>query len=128
MKRIPLAYAPWMRWFLTLLGIGPRRSSIQVTPDRLRVHMGYAFRTDAAREAITGAEHVLEPVHRRVIWGVGVHGGAGHWRVNGATGPIVRIRFEPRQPARVLGIPVKLHTLDVSVAEPADLLNALAQQ
>jgi hypothetical protein len=55
-----------------------------------------------------------------------VHGWAGRWLVNGAGDGILTIDLEPSQRAYVMGFPVKLRQLQVSVDVPAGLAKALA--
>jgi hypothetical protein len=54
----------------------------------------------------------------------GVHGFGGRWLVNGSGDRILTINLEPMQRARVLGIPVRLRQLLVSIDDP----EALAEQ
>lgn len=57
----------------------------------------------------------------------GVHGAAGRWLVNGSGEGILAIDFEPVQRAYVLGIPVRLRQLLVSVEEPDGLKRCLTE-
>jgi hypothetical protein len=83
--------------------------------------MAWAFSLRAERAAVTGAA----PDHDRV-WAWGVHGWGGRWLVNGSAQGLVRITFDPPVPGRVLGFPVRVHTLRVSVEDPGGLVAALA--
>ena len=51
-------------------------------------------------------------------WGVGVHGWAGRWLVNGATTGIVTLTVDPAARGRMLGVPVKLRVLHLSLQDP----------
>ena len=55
----------------------------------------------------------------------GVHGFAGRWLVNGSGWGILSIGLQPAQRAYVMGFPIRLRQLMVSVAEPATLASAL---
>ena len=55
-----------------------------------------------------------------------MHGFAGRWLVNGSGEDILTIDLEPVQRAYVMGFPVRLRQLMVSVADPAALASALA--
>ena len=57
----------------------------------------------------------------------GVHGFAGRWLVNGSGRGVVNIQLSPPQRAYVMGFPVRLELLMVSVAEPSALAAALGQ-
>ena len=63
---------------------------------------------------------------RRRVVSRGVHGWRGRWLVNGAGVGLVRLRLDPEQRARTLGLPVRLRELIVNVAEPDALIAALA--
>ena len=76
-------------------------------------------RSCIARASVTG---------ERVRLTRGVHGWAGRWLVNGAGDGILALDLEPRQRARVMGFPVSLRQLQVSVEDPHALAAALAAQ
>ena len=108
------------RPFLTAVGAGPRASSVRIDGDRLRVRMGWSFRADIPLASITS----VEPF-KGLAGGIGVHGWRGTWLVNGSARGIVSIQIDPPERARVLGLPVRLRTLQVSVEEPEALIAAL---
>jgi len=70
---------------------------------------------------VSVTEHKQKPLSR------GVHGFAGRWLVNGSGQSIVGINLEPRQRGYVLGLPVRLRNLLVSVEEPAGVMAALTR-
>ena len=82
--------------------------------------MGPWFEGRAPVAAVTGAREVSDTVISR-----GVHGWSGDWLVNGAADGLVEARFDPPMRAHVLGFPVKVHRLRVSVEDPAGLVDAL---
>lgn len=55
----------------------------------------------------------------------GVHGRKGRYLVNGSARGLVQIELTPPQRARMLGMPIELRELTVSVAEPHALVAAL---
>jgi hypothetical protein len=55
-----------------------------------------------------------------------VHGFSGRWLVNGSGEGILTIDLDPAQRAYVMGFPVRLRQLMVSVADPAALASALS--
>ncbi|MCP5026353.1 MAG: hypothetical protein GY929_08725 [Actinomycetia bacterium] len=115
-RRFAFRYGIW-RPLLSVLGLGPKFSDIAVTPDEVRVRMGWGFRARIPRSSIRSAAPDED------MWGsVGVHGWRGRWLLNGSVHGIVTIRIDPDARARTMGIPVRLHTLHVSVVEP-DLLS-----
>ena len=56
-----------------------------------------------------------------------MHGFAGRWLVNGSGQGIVGINLQPRQRGYVLGFPVRLRNLLVSVEDTAGLMAALTR-
>jgi hypothetical protein len=95
------------------MGLGPRYSGAEVDAERLVVRMGWGFSAQVPRLAIRSAERT-----HGLVGGIGVHGWRGRWLVNGAASGLVMVRFDPAQRARVMGFPVKLVTLCLSLEEP----------
>jgi hypothetical protein len=110
------------RWFLPLsvpLGMGPKQSEVRIEDDTLHVKFGWGFRTAVPLSSITKAEENHDRVYS---WGA--HGWRGRWLVNGSSKGIVELTIDPATTAHVLGVPVKLSTLWVSVTEPEALIEA----
>jgi len=101
------------------VGLTPRRSYLELDDESLRVQMGWSFRARVPRRSIRSANRD----HDR--WSIGVHGFRGRWLVNGAAGPIVAIAIDPPAPAYVVGVPIQLRELLVSVDDPDALVDAL---
>lgn len=57
----------------------------------------------------------------------GVHGWAGRWLVTGSGDGIVNIILEPTQRAYVMGFPVRLRNLLISVEDPIGVTAALSR-
>jgi hypothetical protein len=117
--RIPIRYGkPWS-WLLAVLLLPARFAYVRVDGDTVKVRMGWAFRAKFPKSA------VMEVVNFRPVVSVGVHGWRGRWLVNGANRPIAVVRLS--EPARgyVIGFPVKLRELLVSVDDRDALRNAL---
>lgn len=108
------------RPLLSVLGIGPAFSGVEVDDGHVRAHMGWAFRTEVPRRSITRAAPFTG-----LVGGIGVHGWRGRWLVNGGTKGVVSIDIDPPARARVLGVPVRLRALRVGVEAPDALLEAL---
>ena len=119
-QEFPIRYGVF-RPLLSVLGGGPGFSGVSLDGDRLRARMGWMFRADVPMASITGAER-----HRGLVGGIGVHGWRGTWLVNGSAKGVVSVHIDPPAQARVLGVPVKLRTLQVSVEEPEALMAALS--
>lgn len=118
--RFPIRFDPWYRAVSTGLFLPPARSFIEVDGDEVQVRMAWAFRARFPRSAVrASAPYERRPLSR------GVHGFAGRWLVNGSGEGIVSLGLEPRQTAFVLGFPVRLRELLVSVEDPPGLVAAL---
>jgi hypothetical protein len=110
-----------LRPLLSVLGLGPAFSRVDVGDSEVRVVMGWGFRARIPRSAVTGASE-----SRDARGGIGVHwAGRGTWLVNGATSGIVDITVEPRQRALMMFVPVRVSKVLVSVEDPAGLVMAL---
>jgi hypothetical protein len=121
--RYPITFEPWYRWLSTVLGLPPSRAYVDIEGDDVEVRMGWAFRTRFRRSDVASAGPAgIWPLSR------GVHGFAGRWLVNGAGRDILRIELRPQQRARMMGIPIGLRELLVSVRDPVELAKALGGQ
>jgi hypothetical protein len=109
MTRVPIRYSPVWAWLLTILGLPARWADVRINGERVRVRMSWAFRARFDRANVTS----VRPY--RPCVSVGVHGFRGRWLVNGANRPIARITFAEPVRARVIGFPVALRELLVSV-------------
>ena len=98
----------------------PSDASVTVGETDVEVRMSWAFRSRFARSAITSATLDAErPLSR------GVHGLGGCWLVNGSGRGMVKVELSPAQRGYVIGIPVGLSQLRVSVEDPSALVAAL---
>ncbi|SRR5260221_13629062 len=118
--RFPILFDRWYGLLSTAVFLPPSGARVEINGDQVRVRMGWAFRAQFSRTAVTAAGETHErPLSR------GVHGFAGRWLVNGSGRGIVRIDLDPPQRAYMMGLPIRLRQLLVSVAEPAMLARAL---
>jgi hypothetical protein len=118
----PIRFDPWYRVLSRIVLLPPSVSSVEVEGEEVRVRMGWAFQSCFPRAAIVSVSKLDgRPISR------GVHGFAGRWLVNGSGQGIVSLELNPRQRGYVMGFPVRLRTLMVSVEEPAALAQALGQ-
>ena len=102
------------------LFLAPASSFIDVGHDEVDVRMAWGFRSRFPRRSVkaTHVEH-SNPISR------GVHGFGGRWLVNGAGDRLLAIDLGEDARAYVLGFPVKLRQLTVSVDDPHGLAAAL---
>jgi hypothetical protein len=120
--RFPLRYGLW-RPLLSVVGMGPKFSGVEVGDDVVTVRMGLGFTARLPRGSIT-ASHRTE----NIWWAIGVHGWRGDWLVNGSVGGLVALDISPKQRARVLCMPIRLHHLIVGVQDPEGLVEMLHRQ
>jgi hypothetical protein len=116
MKRYKIGYGA-LRPLLSLLGLGPLFSYVESDGVDLHVVMGWGFR---ARFPISSIRSVV--AYEGTTMNVGVHGLAGRYLVNGKGSGIVTLEIEPTARALLLGIPVKLRTLSVSLDSPEQFI------
>jgi hypothetical protein len=121
-SHFPISFDGWYRVLSSIIGLLPSSSYLDVDGEQVQVRMGWAFSSRFPRSAVVSVSELgRRPVSR------GVHGFAGRWLVNGSGRGVASIQLEPRQRAYVLGIPVRLKLLMVSVAEPSALAAALGK-
>jgi hypothetical protein len=114
--RFPIRFDRWYRGLSTALWLRPADSYVDVDGTEVEVRMGWAFRARFARGAVATVRRMERaPLSR------GVHGLAGRWLVNGSGQGVLALQLDPTQRARVLGVPVKLRELMVSVDDPEGL-------
>jgi hypothetical protein len=115
-------YSPRLRWLFVLLGMGPKRSSVVLTDDALRVRMGAWFEVDVPRASIRAAGR-----YRDVWWAIGVHTDLrGSWLANGSASGIVFCAVDP--PASGMSVFVfgaTVRQLGLGLDDPEGFLAAL---
>lgn len=120
MSRFPIRFDAWYRLLSSALLLRPSASYLDVSDDTVSVRMGWAFSARFPRSSIASATRFTRaPLSR------GVHGFGGRWLVNGAGDRILALELQPPQRARVLGVPVRLRQLLVSVDDPEGLAERL---
>jgi hypothetical protein len=121
--RFPIRFEPWFRALSSALLILPSASYVEVDERDVVVRMAWAFRARFPRTAV-------KAVAPRSAWVLsrGVHGFNGRWLVNGSGDGLVTVHLEPAQRATVLGVPVRLRELVVSVEDSEALTAALLGQ
>jgi hypothetical protein len=118
--RIPIRYqAPW-RWLLPVFLLPKRLAYIRIDGSDVKIRMSWAFRMKFARA------DVMEVVNHRPVVSVGVHGWKGRWLVNGAHRPIAVIRLSRPVRALMIGFPVHVREVLVSVDDRDGLRTAIS--
>lgn len=118
--RFPVTFDSWYRVLSTVLGLPPSSAYVQLTGDDVEVRMGWAFRSRFPRSAVSSASALdIRPISR------GVHGFGGRWLVNGSGRGILRVELSPAQRGYVMGIPIRLRELLLSVGDVSAVAAAL---
>ncbi|MEB3310526.1 MAG: hypothetical protein VKJ02_09850 [Snowella sp.] len=95
----------------------PHNCYVEVDRQWIRVQMGWAFRTQFPQSAIRGVR-----LTNYAPWSRGVHGWGNRWLVNGSGQNIVCVELQTPQRAYVIGFPIRLETLLISVTEPRNFI------
>ena len=120
LQRFPILFDGWYDILSSTLLLPPSSSYVEVDSEQVCVRMGWAFHSCFPRTAVASVAETHDiPLSR------GVHGFAGRWLVNGSGQGILTIDLKPGQRGYVMGFPVRLRQLMVSVAEPAVLAAVL---
>ena len=119
--RFPIRFDPPFRALAAALLLTPSRSFIEVDGDDVRVRMAWGFRARFPKSAVVS----VTEYHRRPL-SRGVHGWAGRWLLNGSGEDIVNITLVPAQRAYVMGFPVLLRNLLISVEDPEGVKESLS--
>jgi hypothetical protein len=118
--RFPISFDTAYGVLSTALFMPPSVSYVQIDGDEVAVRMGWGFRACFARSAVQSIAPLRSaPLSR------GVHGWWGRWLVNGSGRGIVTIDLSPPQRGYVMGFPVRLRQLMVSMEDPDGLAAAL---
>ena len=121
LARFPINFDRWYGGFSRMLGLPPATAYVEVGEQEVEVRMGWAFRSRFPRSAVRSISPSAQaPLSR------GVHGFGGRWLVNGSSQQVMTLVLNPAQRAYVLGLPVSLSELSVSVADAAAVGAALA--
>ena len=120
--RFPISFDAPFRVISRMLFLSPDKAHVDIGGDFVHVQFSWGFSSTFPRSSVIGTRvYPRRPISR------GVHGFAGRWLVNGAGDRILDITLEPEQRARVLGWPVRLRNLLVSVDNPEALAQAIRQ-
>ncbi len=108
--RFPIRFEAWYRLLSSALWLRPTDSYVDVNDDTVVARMGWAFSAHFPRSCVASAARLT-----KAPLSLGVHGYAGRWLVNGSGDQILALDLKPPQRARVIGFPVRLERLMVSV-------------
>ena len=117
-----LSFNRFMKLLMTPLLAGPRRCTVRLDADRLKVVMGFggwAFASKVPRPSIKAVARV-----RRPVLGWGAHGWRGRWLINGSSRGLVRVTIDPPARGRCLFVPLKVKELTLSLDQPDEFIAA----
>ena len=118
--RFPISFDRWYGVFSSLLGLPPSTAYVEIGEAQVEVRMGWAFRSRFPRSAIASTSTLgIRPLSR------GVHGFGDRWLVNGSAREILSIQLDPVQRAHLVGVPIRLRQLLVSITEESGVAAAL---
>ena len=120
MTTIPIKFTTPYSWLFTVLASPPHLCDIQIDGNRVRVRLGWTFHATFDRRDVVS----VSPDGAKIS--VGAHGWHGRWLVNGAHSPIASIKLGVAARGFVLGFPLHVRELLVSVDDVAGLERALA--
>jgi hypothetical protein len=123
--RYRFSYNVPSRIMLTLLGGGPSLSWVDVRPDAIRGRLGWLGEVMIPRASVISVERV-----DHVPWwlGMGLHGFMGTWAFNGAMGNAVKITARGGARGRVLFLPIRPHTVYLSLEQPEEFVHELTRE
>jgi hypothetical protein len=117
--RFRISYNKFCRVLLSLIGLGPRFSHVDVVDRVITVRMGWAFMAHIPLDDVVSAS-----VSTSAVFGWGVHFWRRRWLVNGSSQGIVTVSLNSRGNARALGVRVRPRELSVSLEDPSGFLAA----
>ena len=121
--RFPILFDRLYGALSTALFMPPAKSYVEMNAGEVWVRMSWGFAAQFPKSTVKGVSRLArKPISR------GVHGFAGRWLVNGSGNGIVIIDLDPPQRGYVMGFPVKLRQLMISVEEPEQFMAVLSQK
>jgi hypothetical protein len=105
------------------MGFWKSNSFVELEGEGVHVKMGWGFDAKFERSSIRG----VQPFEG-IPGGIGVHGFRGRYLVNGAASGIVTMALEPVAKGHMIGIPVKISQLSVSLDEPQQFIAEVSAQ
>jgi hypothetical protein len=120
-ERFPIRFEPFFRVVMGAVLMGPSQSYVELDGADVHVRMSWGFRSRFPRSSVASCKQGVDGL----ILGVGVHGFGGRWLVNGSLSGLVTLKLAPEQRAHVLGFPVKLRVLMLSLEAPEAFIERL---
>ena len=121
-RRFAFSYDTLGRSVMSPLGAGPKFSHVDVDHDAgtLEVRQGAFFQASVPLSSIIGASRYTKHTVSR-----GAHGWGGRWLINGSGEGLVSLNISPGAKGRVLGVPVTMRELILSLEPPDEFIAAV---
>jgi len=119
-RHFDIDYSRWNKFFMGLIGVGPRFSGVVIDDQHVRVRMGWGF---YAHIPLATIQRVGTTVRPFFAWGA--HGWRGRWLVNGSSQGIVAIEIDPPARGWAIGFPLRLRVVYISLADSDAFITAL---
>ena len=121
-RRFAFSYDTLGRSVMSPLGAGPKFSHVDIDPlnGTLVVRQGAFFRATVPLSSIIGASRYTSRTVSR-----GAHGWGGRWLINGSGDGLVSLNISPGAKGRVLGVPVTMRELILSLETPDEFIAAV---
>ncbi|MEZ4521224.1 MAG: hypothetical protein R3A46_06235 [Thermomicrobiales bacterium] len=123
-ERFAISRSRWAAPLLVLLTATESRSWVELRPSCLRVRYGW-YQLDIPYDTIKTVKPSDWPWYAGIGWRTNLRSVIG---LIGSYRGVVRIDLAPPQPTRLLGIPIKLSQLYVSLEDAAGFMDALDQR
>ena len=120
-RHFDIDYSRGNKFFMGLIGVGPRFSGVVIDDQQVSVRMGWGFQ---AHIPLAGIQRVGSTVRPFFAWGA--HGWRGRWLVNGSSKGIVALEIDPPARGWAIGFPLRLRVVYISLADPDGFITALA--
>lgn len=120
-RHFPIRFDRWYAIMSAVVLLPPSSAYIEVSPYEVEVKMSWGFRATFPKSAVAAARRI----EGKRTMSRGVHGFAGRWLVNGSAQGLVSLILSPHQRGFVMGFPVKLSELMVSVEDPDGFIAAI---
>jgi len=122
-RHFPIRFDRWYAVMSAAVLLPPSSAYVEVSPYEIEVRMSWAFRATFKKSAISAARGV----DGKRTMSRGVHGFAGRWLVNGSASGLVSLTLSPRQRGFVMGFPVRLREVIVSLEDPDGFIEAIEE-
>jgi len=120
--RFPIRFSPGNAVLFRILLIPPSAAYVELDDQTIHVRLAWAFWARIPRRLVASAGPGKRPT---IPLTAGAHGWNGRWLVNASPDGIVAVELSQRARAFVIGVPIRVRLLAVSLEDPDGFLAAL---